>query len=156
MTSNETFRGPGLAAGDLTTSTLKAARQGLLRVHRLLLDVERVELERSRGRLTPNQYLQAVLTEPAFDWLRPASQLIVQIDEALDDAERSGAPVAGAVTASLLAQVRALLTPVPPTTTFAAQYLQMLQRHPDVVFAHRDVMAELPKGFLGPAPDLLQ
>ena len=145
---------PGLAAGDLTTNTLKAARQGLLRVHRLLLEMERVELERERGRLTPNEYLQAVLNDPAFEWLRPASQLIVQIDEALDSAERESSPVAGAVTASLLAQVRGLLTPVPPTTTFAARYLQMLQRHPDVVFAHRDLMAELPKGFLGPMPTM--
>jgi hypothetical protein len=146
----------GLAAGDLTTNTLKAARQGLLRVHRLLLDMERIELERERGRLTPNEYLQAVLNEPAFDWLRPASQLIVQIDEVLDEAEHEGQPVASATTASLLLQVRALLTPVPPTTTFAARYLQMLQRHPDVVFAHRDVMAELPKGFLGPVPGMVQ
>jgi hypothetical protein len=142
----------GLAAGDLTTKTLKTARQGMLRVHRLLLEVERVELERTRGRLTANEYLQAVLNEPEFAWLRPASQLIVQIDEALDDAERENAPVAGELTASLLAQVRALFTPVPPTTTFATRYLEMLQRHPDVVFAHRDLMSELPKGFLGPLP----
>ncbi|MGH7669327.1 MAG: hypothetical protein ACRENQ_07510, partial [Gemmatimonadaceae bacterium] len=104
----------GLAAGDLTTNTLKAARQGLLRVHRLLLEVERVELERSRGRLTPNAYLQAVLNEPSFEWLRPASQLIVQIDEALDAAEQDESPVASEVTASLLGQMRGLLTPVPP------------------------------------------
>ncbi|HET7631312.1 MAG TPA: hypothetical protein VFK16_03260 [Gemmatimonadaceae bacterium] len=160
MTANEMDSGPvpspGLTAGDLTTNTLKAARNGLLRVHRLLLEVERIELERSRGRMTPNQYLQAVLSDPAFDWLRPASQLIVQIDEALDDAEREGAPVESGTTASLLAQVRSLLTPVPPTTMFATRYLQMLQDHPDVVFAHRDVMAGLPKGFLGPTPDLLQ
>ncbi len=146
----------GLAAGDLTTKTLKSARQGLLRVHRLLLEVERVELERSRGRLTANEYLHAVLNDPEFAWLRPASQLIVQIDEALDDAARDEGPVAGDVTASLLARMRGLLTPVPPTTAFAARYLQMLQRHPDVVFAHRDVMAGLPKGFLGPAPAELQ
>jgi hypothetical protein len=145
---------PGLAAGDLTTNTLKAARQGLLRLHRLLLEVERIELERSRGRLTPNEYLQAVLNDPAFEWLRPASQLIVQIDEALDAAEREANPVASDVTASLLAQVRGLLTPVPPRTPFAVRYLQMLQRHPDVVFAHRDAMAELPKGFLGPLPTM--
>jgi hypothetical protein len=145
----------GLAAGDLTTKTLKSARQGLLRVHRLLLEMERLELERSRGRMTPNAYLQAVLNEPEFAWLRPASQLIVQIDEALDEAEREEGPVAGDVTASLLAQMRTLLTPVPPTTAFAARYLQMLQRHPDVVFAHRDLMAELPKGFLGPMPTQL-
>ncbi|HVA58299.1 MAG: hypothetical protein WBQ26_15015 [Gemmatimonadaceae bacterium] len=146
----------GLAAGDLTTKTLKTARQGLLRVHRLLLEMERVELERSRGRLAPNEYLQAVLHEPEFAWLRPASQLIVQIDEALDEADREEGPVASDLTASLLAQVRALLTPIPPTTAFATRYLQMLQRHPDVVFAHRDLMAELPKGFLGPPPAQLQ
>ncbi len=145
----------GLAAGDLTTKTLRTARQGMLRVHRLLLEMERVELERTRGRLAPNEYLQAVLNEPEFAWLRPASQLIVQIDEVLDDAERENAPVSGEVTASLLAQVRALFTPVPPTTSFAARYLQMLQRHPDVVFAHRDLMAELPRGFLGPLPTQL-
>ncbi|HEU4990358.1 MAG: hypothetical protein KGL93_11745 [Gemmatimonadota bacterium] len=147
---------PRVAAGDLTTNTLKTARQGLLRVHKLLLEVERVELERSRGRLTPNEYLQAVLNDPAFEWLRPASQLIVQIDEALDFAEHEEEPVSGPVAATLLAQVRALLTPVPPTTMFASRYLQMLQRHPEVVFAHRDLMAELPKGLLGPLPALTQ
>jgi len=146
----------GLAAGDLTTKTLKSARQGLLRVHRLLLEMERVALERTRGRLSANAYLQAVLNDPDFAWLRPASQLIVQIDEALDDAEREGVPVASDVTGSLLVQVRSLLTPVPPTTMFASHYLAMLQRHPDVVFAHRDLMAELPKGFLGPPPAQLQ
>ncbi|MHB1862976.1 MAG: hypothetical protein ACYCVL_08385 [Gemmatimonadaceae bacterium] len=145
----------GAAAADLTANTLKTARRGLLRVHRLLLEVERVELERERGRLTPNEYLQAVLHEPSFAWLRPASQLIVQIDEALDDAEREHTVIASGVSAALLAQVRALFTPVPPTTTFAARYLEMLQRHPDVVFAHRDLMAELPKGFLGPPASML-
>jgi hypothetical protein len=82
--------------------------------------------------------------------------LIVQIDEALDEAESEGGPVASAKTASLLAQMRAMLTPVPPTTDFAVHYLEMLQRHPDVVFAHRDLMAELPKGFLGPTPPMMQ
>ena len=149
MSTHDKFPGE---AGDLTTEILKTARKGLLRVHRLLLEVERVELERTRGRLTPNEYLKAVLSEPAFEWLRPASQLIVQIDESLDFAEREGMPVANATAAALLAQVRALLTPVPPTTPFAMRYLEMLQRHPDVVFAHRDLMAELPKGFLGAPP----
>jgi len=73
----------------------------------------------------------------------------------LDEAEHNHGPVESEVAAALLARVRGMLTLMPPTTNFATRYLEMLQRHPDVVFAHRDLVAELPKGFLGPPPSML-
>ena len=72
-------------ATELTRDALKELRHGLLRLHKLLLDLERRDFERARGRIA-NSYelLQLVLKDPWFDWLHRLSELIVQIDEGLD------------------------------------------------------------------------
>src|SRR5258705_12570148 len=65
--------------------TLKKLRQGLLRVHKILLELERTGFERARGRIGNSyEFLQLVLKDPWFDWLHRLSELIVQIDETLD------------------------------------------------------------------------
>src|SRR4029078_7243300 len=70
------------------SNKLKQLRQGLLRLHKLLLDQERRGYERARGRIGNSyEFLQLVLKDPWFDWLHRLSELIVQIDEALDTRE---------------------------------------------------------------------
>ncbi len=75
---------------ETTRDDLKQLRQGLLRLHKTLLDLERRDFERARGRIANSyEFLQLVLKDPWFDWLHRLSELIVQIDETLDtrDAE---------------------------------------------------------------------
>jgi len=68
-----------------TSNQLKQLRHGLLRLHKLLLDLERRGYERARGRIGNSyEFLQLALKDPWFDWLHRLSELIVQIDEALD------------------------------------------------------------------------
>ena len=64
-------------------------RQGLLRLHKTLLDWERGGYERIHGRQTSNDLLNALLNDPQFAWLRPISQLIVRIDELLGEIGRA-------------------------------------------------------------------
>jgi hypothetical protein len=64
-------------------SRLVELRRGLLRLHKALIDSERVAYERARGPVTNAQLLQALIDDPFFAWLRPYSGLIVDIDEAL-------------------------------------------------------------------------
>jgi hypothetical protein len=43
----------------------------------------------------------------------------------------------------LVGRARELLAPPDPDTPFGARYLRALQDHPEVVMAHRDVIAAL-------------
>ena len=50
---------------------LKGTRDGLLRLHKTLLDSERAAYERDVARITSTgQFLQLVLNDPWFQWLR--------------------------------------------------------------------------------------
>lgn len=63
---------------------LKEARLQILKLHKLLLDIERNKFERQNGQVTSGQFLNLLLNEPDLQWLRKFSSLIVQIDEMLD------------------------------------------------------------------------
>ena len=62
---------------------LREIREALLRLHRTLLDWERRGYERVHGRLSANEFLQVVLHDSEFAWLRPLSESVVRIDELL-------------------------------------------------------------------------
>ena len=125
---------------ELTREMLKDLRQGLLRLHKLLLDLERRDYERSRGRIGNSyEFLQLVLKDPWFDWLHRLSELIVQIDEALDSRE-SEAPLTEEDAKALLERAKALLAPSEQGTQFQKNYFLALQQSPDVVLLHSEVM----------------
>ncbi len=71
--------------------------------------------------------------------MRPLSELIVAIDDALDadDAEAAESPE------SLVARVRALVAPPDAGTPFGRRYLAMLQVSPGVVMAHSALVQAL-------------
>src|SRR3954451_17891539 len=68
-------------------------RAALLALHRELVEEERRAYEKTHGRQTGADFLQALIAHPAFAWLARLTTLIVRLDE-LDeeenpDAERS-------------------------------------------------------------------
>lgn len=63
---------------------LKEARLQILKLHKLLLDIERNKFEQQNGQVTSGQFLNLLLNEPDLQWLRKFSTLIVEIDEMLD------------------------------------------------------------------------
>jgi hypothetical protein len=88
----------------------------LLRLHKALLDDERVSYERVHGRIPSNgAFLQLVLEDAWFAWLRPLSQVMAKFDE-LGEEDKS-----------------------PEGTGFGRHYYEALQREPDVVLAHAAV-----------------
>jgi len=116
---------------------LQELRGGLLRLHSILLASERAVYERDVARIrSQTQFLDLLLNDAAFAWLRELSQFIVLIDEALEndhgpepiDAER------------FVAQARAMLSPGERGGIFEKRYLETLQRDPDVVLAHSAVV----------------
>ena len=115
---------------------LREIREALLRLHRTLLDWERRGYERIHGRQSANEFLQVVLHEQEFAWLRPLSESIVRIDEMLTAEGESDED-------AVIVQVRALASPDSEGTPYAQRYLAAIQESPDAVLAHRDLLALL-------------
>src|SRR6266516_4237036 len=68
-----------VAMADSTRPRLTALRNGLLGLHKSLMDSERAAYERDVARITSaGQYLGLVLNDPWFQWLRDLSQFVVR------------------------------------------------------------------------------
>ena len=120
---------------------LKEVRDGLLRLHKSLLDSERGAYERDVARITSTgQYLDLVLNDPWFQWLRQLSEFIVLIDETM---ARKEPPANSEEAAELIAKTRALVVPSEEGTGFARRYFEVLQRDANAVLAHRDMLKVL-------------
>lgn len=125
-----------MSGSDSGRSHVVQLRHALLRLHKTLLDDERVSYERVYGRIASNgEFLQLVLGHAWFAWLRPLSQLVAQLDELGEEDESSDGPD----TATLIASVQTLLIPAEERTGFGKHYYDALQRAPDVVLAHAEV-----------------
>ena len=123
-----------------TRNNLKSLRQGMLRLHKLLLDTERIGFERARGKIGNSyEFLQLALKDPWFDWLHRLSELIVQIDETLDGLNSDKAATEKDAEA-LIERVKLLLSPSESGTEFQKNYFLALQQSPDVVLLHSELM----------------
>jgi len=118
---------------------LRGVSRALLRLHKALLDDERAQFERVRGRIeSSGEFLQLVLHDEWFSYLRPLSALVVQIDALLDAKEATNEEAS-----ALIAQARAMLKPSETGNEFERRYYAAIQREPDVIFAQREVLQVL-------------
>jgi|SRR5580704_1546344 hypothetical protein len=112
---------------------LTELRNGLLGLHKTLLDSERASYERDIARISSSgEFLKLVLYDPWFAWLHELSEFVVLIDETLDAKE----PPQGIDAERLIAQAWELMAPNENGRGFAKRYFEALQRDPDVVLAH--------------------
>ncbi len=75
------------------TSNHDKLRHALLRLHKALLDAQRIRYERDNGRVeSRGELLDLVLQDASFEWLRVLSALIARLDELaeVDDKDVSG------------------------------------------------------------------
>ena len=118
-----------------TREQLTRVRTVLLRLHKTLLDFERANYERQQGRISNSyEFLQLVMSDPWFAWLRQLSELIVEMDELLAAREAPSESTALA----LMEQSRILLTPAESGSEFQRKYFAAMQQAPDVVVAHSE------------------
>ena len=128
---------------DLARKRLTDLRHGLLKLHKALLDSERVSYERANGRIkSRGEFFQLVIGNPWFAWLHSVSELVVQIDEMLE-AEQ---PATAIEATRVIDQARLLIKPSEEGDGFGKHYFEALQRDPDVVLAHAAVKKLLRKG----------
>jgi hypothetical protein len=119
---------------------LAALHAILLRHHKRLLESERAVYERDVARIaSTGQYLNLVMNDPWFAWLRQLSQFIVLVDEARASKNQPTDSTAD----RLAGEARELLTPDEAGQGFARRYFEVLQRDPEAVLAHREATLAL-------------
>lgn len=95
---------------------------------------ERIAYEAVFGTIpSSNHFLNLLIQDPWFAWLRSISALVAVMDEALENKEE---PLTIAEGDRLTGQVRALLKASETGEGFSKHYYEALQRDPDVVLAH--------------------
>jgi len=114
---------------------LKNARNILLKLHKSMLDLERDMHEGIHGKLNATEFLNLLMEDEDFDWLRKFSMLIVEIDEMFD---LKGAITADMIDANLL-KVRELVEMREPDEYFRAKYQFALQRDPETAGLHSEL-----------------
>jgi hypothetical protein len=133
-------RQDAIVASPMMEMRLGPARDAMLRLHRALLETERVAWQRLNGRVVNNgELLQLTIHDPWFAWLRPLTTLIAAMDEVMHD----GSPETGARVPDLLRATRELLHPDEDGSDFQQRYFEFVQRSPDVAVAHGEVMKVL-------------
>ena len=134
---------PANPSSDPAQQRLTQLRNGLLTLHKTLLDSERASYERDIARISSSgELLNLVIYDPWFAWLHELSELVVLIDETLDAKE----PPNGIDAERLIAQARELVAPDENGAGFRKRYFEAMQRDPDVVLAHgkaRKLLASL-------------
>lgn len=130
---------PVASANDLLK--LEKARMELLRLHRALLETERVRYEKVRGRIANNSaFLQLVINDPWFDWLRPMAQLVLLIDERTSDKK---SPLGSVEATALFDRARGLLRADAEGDAFQRLFAESVQSSPTLAVLARQVAASL-------------
>ncbi len=111
---------------------LKKSRDLLLKLHKAMLDIERDMHEGIHGKLASADFLNLLLEDDDFAWLRKFSMLIVEIDEMFDLKEN----VKDEVIEANLKKVRELVEMEDPDDYFRAKYQFAIQRDPNAAGLH--------------------
>src|ERR1700753_2295810 len=118
-----------------TRAKVVALRHALLRLHKALLEDERIRYESARGSVeSSGALLLLVLHDEWFAYLRPLSALVVQMDELLDADEATEREAE-----ALVALAKELLIFGEKDAGLGERYRAALQRAPEVVMAHAEV-----------------
>lgn len=123
-----------------TRGKLKGLSKALLRLHKTLLDGAKAEYEAKNGEITgANQYLQLVIDDVHFAWLRKISALIALIDEAASVRR----PATETEAQGLLAESKQLLEFQDADEDFNDKFQTALQNNSDAVISFNDAKSNL-------------
>jgi len=119
--------------------TLRYARNILLSLHKSLIDFERAGYERIHGPLNAGQFLNTLLEDENFAWLRKFSMLIVEIDEMFD--LKDG--ITDEMVTANLTKIRELVAMAEPDEFFRAKYRYGLQNDAEAAASQGQLKALL-------------
>jgi hypothetical protein len=122
-------------------ATLRNARDLLLKLHKGMIDHERAIYEGINGPINSGQFLNLLLDDADFAWLRRFSSLIVEIDETFDSREG----IDEALITELVKRVRELVTLDDAEDYYRNKYESALQQNVELVGIHADLKSLLRK-----------
>lgn len=99
----------------------------MLSLHKSLLDFERSAYEGMYGKVNAAQFLNLLLEDPQFGWLRKFSTLIVDIDEMF--AQKDGFTVEAV--GAHMSKMREIVSMADKDEEFVAKYQKGLQQNLD-------------------------
>lgn len=127
---------------DDTRSNLKDLSKAMLRLHKTLLDGAKSEYEDQHGKIAnPNTYLQLVIDDPHFAWLRKISSLVALLDEATSVRR----PASEEEASALIVEAKKLLNFEDADGNFNEKLQNALQKNPDAVIGLNDTKSYLNK-----------
>ena len=130
---NETLTGE-------TRGKLKDLSKAMLRLHKVLLDAAKADYEAAHGAIAnANVYLQLVLEDAHFSWLRKISSLIALLDEAASVRR----PAAESDAQTLIGETKNLLNFEDADEDFNDKFQTALQTNSDAVLIHNDALGLL-------------
>jgi len=111
---------------------LKQARLQLLQLHKLFVDAERSNFKKQSGQVSSGQFLNLLLNDANFLWLRKFSILIVEIDEMfdLDDG------FSESIVEKYLSQIRDLINLKLADAEFQNKYKNFMQDNSEIAVKH--------------------
>jgi hypothetical protein len=120
-------------------AALREAWKQLLPLHRALIDSASAEYAATVAPVNgPNHLFKLLQEEPFFEWLRPMTSIIVDLDTlSRTDFERSDVDEIAARLDKLFGTT--------PDAGFAARYVHVLQRDVDVAIGHAAIRQVLPR-----------
>jgi GTP diphosphokinase / guanosine-3',5'-bis(diphosphate) 3'-diphosphatase len=119
-----------------TTANLDELRHALLRLHKTLLDAQRVRYEREHGRVeSRGELLDLVLRDASFEWLRVLSALIAGLDELAEAGEGADPRDAGVQMRGVIDKLRTLVR-FEGNPGFTVPYREIIEAVPDALVAH--------------------
>ncbi len=120
---------------DAKVLLLKTARLKILALHKALIDEERNSFERLNGRITSGQFLNLLVGNENFQWLRTFSVLIVEIDEMLDLDDGFTENMID----DYLSQMRQVVNFELADENFKSRYQNFIQTNPDIALRNSEI-----------------
>lgn len=118
-----------------TTPNLDKLRHALLRLHKTLLDAQRIRYEREYGRVeSRGELLELVLRDASFEWLRVLSALIARLDE-LAEADKVDDRDVSEQVRGVIDRLRTLVR-FEGNRGFTDPYREIIEAVPDALVAH--------------------
>lgn len=137
---NTEFENGHTVLADETRGKLKNLSKAFLRLHKILLEAAKAEYEAAHGKIpNANIYLQLVLDDPHFAWLRKISSLIALVDESASIRR----PASESDAQALLNEAKNLLDFQDADENFNDKLQTALQKSSDAVLGHNDALSVL-------------
>ena len=115
---------------------LLQVRSAFLRLHKALLDSERILYEQFYGRIpSSGEFFRLVIGHEWFNWLRPMSQFIASVDETLSTKE----PLTLERANELLEEARRINYLSEDGTPEQQRYYYAIQRDPNIAIMYVEV-----------------